>query len=71
MSRRVASIAAVVSLVASVAAWADHGAGLRSAGMNPIVAALVWAATAFLVGMAIVAIVTVLARRRSSTRSRT
>ena len=70
MSRRVASIAAVTLPVATTAAWADHGAGLRSEGLNPIVAALLWAAAAFLVAMAIVAIVTVLARRRSWTRPR-
>jgi len=45
-------------------AWADHGAGLRSAGMSPLVEALVWAGLAFLVGVAIVAIVSVLRRRR-------
>jgi hypothetical protein len=59
-------IAAILALLASAPAWADHGAGLRSPGMNPVVAALLWAAAAFLVGMAIVAIVTVLVRRRSS-----
>jgi hypothetical protein len=32
--------------------------------MSPIVTALVWAGAAFLVGMAIVAIITVLSRRR-------
>lgn len=57
-----AAIAA--TLAAAAPAWADHGAGLRSEGMSPIVAALVWAAAAFGVGMAIVAIVTVIARRR-------
>ena len=71
MSRRVASVAVGTSPVATAAAWADHGAGLRSEGLNPIVAALLWAAAAFLVAMAVVAIVTVLARRRSSARPRT
>jgi len=46
-------------------ALADHGAGLRSAGMSPLLEALIWAALAFLVGLAIVAIIGVLARRRT------
>lgn len=59
-------IAAILTLLASGPAWADHGAGLRSPGMNPIVTALLWAGAAFLVGIAVVAIVTVLSRRRQS-----
>lgn len=55
--------AVVGALTAAAAAWADHGA-LRTEGMSPIWAALIWAAAAFLVGMAIVGIVTVLIRRR-------
>jgi hypothetical protein len=55
----------MLALIASAPAWADHGAGLRSPAMNPVVAALLWAGAAFLVGMAVVAIVTVLARRDS------
>jgi hypothetical protein len=57
-------LATILALLASTPAWADHGAGLRSPGMNPVVAALLWAGAAFLVGIAIVAIVTVLGRRR-------
>ena len=68
MSRRAPEIAALAALVVTVPAWADHPGGLRTEGMNPVVAALVWAAAAFLIGMAIVAIVTVLARRRPSAR---
>ena len=65
MSRPRAALV-MLSTLAAAHAWADHGVGLRSEGMSPIVAALVWAAAAFGVGMAIVAIVTVIARRRPS-----
>lgn len=61
-----APIAAILTLLASAPAWADHGNGLRSPGMHPIVTALIWAGAAFLVGLAIVAIVTVISRRRQS-----
>ena len=53
----------LAALTASAPVWADHGA-LRTEGMNPVWAAVIWAAAAFLVGMAIVGIVSVLARRR-------
>ena len=59
-------IAATLMLIAPAPAWADHGAGLRSPGMNPVVSALLWAGAAFLVGVAVVALVTVLSRRRPS-----
>lgn len=59
-------IATILTLIVWAPAWADHGAGLREPGMNPVVAALLWAGAAFLVGMAVVAIVTVLGRRRQS-----
>ena len=59
-------IAAILALIAAAPAWADHGAGLRDPGMHPVVSALIWAGAAFLVGIAVVAIVTVLSRRRSS-----
>ena len=68
MSRRAPEIAALAAVVVTAPAWADHPVGLRTEGMNPFLATLVWAVAAFLVGMAIVAIVTVLARRRSSAR---
>ena len=68
MTRRAPGIAALAALVVTAPAWADHPGGLRTEGMSPVVAALVWAAAAFLVGMAIVAIVTVLTRRRPSAR---
>lgn len=48
------------------AAWADHGAGLSSAGMGPLAEALLWAGLAILVGIVVVAIVSVLSRRRQS-----
>jgi len=47
-------------------AWADHGAGLRSAGMSPLVEALVWGGLALLVGLVVFAIVSVLFPRRQS-----
>jgi arginine exporter protein ArgO len=59
-------IAAILTLIAAAPAWADHGVGLQSPGMHPVVTALLWAGAAFLVGMAVVAIVTVLNRRRQS-----
>ena len=68
MSGLATAVAARAALVVPAPAWADHGGGLRTEGMNPVVAALVWAAAAFLVAMATVAIVTVLARRRPSAR---
>ena len=68
MSRRATQIATLAALVVTAPAWADHPGGLRTEGMNPVVAALLWAATAFLVAMAIVAIVTVLTRRRPPER---
>jgi hypothetical protein len=68
VSRRATKIAALAALVVTAPAWADHSGGLRTEGMNPIVPTLLWAATAFLVAMAIVAIVTVLTRRRPSAR---
>lgn len=49
------------------AAWADHGAGLRSAPMSPLVEALLWAGLALLVGVVVMAIVSVLSRRRQPT----
>jgi hypothetical protein len=57
-------IATLLALIASTPAWADHPGALRSPAMNPVLAALLWAGAAFLVGIAIVAIVTVLGRRR-------
>jgi hypothetical protein len=54
----------LVVLVAATAAPADHPGPFRSAG-SPILEALMWAGAAFLVGIAIVAIVAVLARKRT------
>jgi hypothetical protein len=55
--------AAIPALAWPAVAAADHGAA-RSPG-NPVVEALIWAGAAFLIGVAIVAIVTVLARRKT------
>ena len=52
-------------LVAAAVAWADHGGGLSSPGLSPAVTALLWAGATFLVGIGVIAIVTVLSRRRS------
>lgn len=62
--RPIRTLLAISPALAASPAWADHGPGLRTEGMSPIVTALVWAGAAFLVGMAIVAIITVLSRRR-------
>ena len=62
MTGRIAPIL-LLALAAVAPASADHGGALRTE-TNPVWAAVVWAVTAFLVGMAIIAIVTVLTRRR-------
>jgi len=65
MSRAVA--ACVAALLTAGQAWADHpGGGLRTEGMHPVLAAVLWAAVAFALGMAVVAILTVLSRRSTS-----
>jgi hypothetical protein len=56
----------VILAAAPAAAWADHGAGLAGAGPSPLVTALLWAGATLLAGLAVIAIVTVLSRRRSS-----
>jgi hypothetical protein len=61
-----AVVHACLALVVARPAWADHPAGLRSEGMHPVLYAVLWAAVAFALGMAVVAILTVLSRRRSS-----
>ena len=53
-------------LVAAAPAWADHGGGLDSSAANPIVTALVWAGATFVAGIALIAIVSLWSRRRSS-----
>jgi hypothetical protein len=60
---RRAGVAVALAVVAAPA-WADHGAGLGSDRMSPIVTALLWAGGALVVGLAVIAIVTVLSRRR-------
>jgi len=65
--RRPRSPAALVAPGLLLAAWpaaADHGIGLDGAGLAPWTAALLWAAVAFLVGIAVVGIVGVFTRRR-------
>lgn len=62
--------AGLAALLTAGPAWADHGAGLRTEGMHPVLAAVLWAAVAFALGMAVVAILTVLSRRGSSSEPR-
>ena len=57
------ALASLLTLAPAVVS-ADHGDGLRGPGLSPIVTALLWAGAAFAVGVAVVAIVTVLTRRR-------
>jgi len=63
LARR-AGAAVLAVLAAATSAAADHPGPFRSAG-NPILEALLWAGAAFLVGIAIVAVVAVLARKRT------
>ena len=58
--------AAILVPLMTTAARADHGGALRSPDMSPIATALLWAGAAILVGMAVIAIVTLWSRRRSS-----
>lgn len=60
------AVALLLTLAVSSLAWADHGGGLRGPTMSPVLTALLWAGAVLLVGMAVVAIVTVLSRRRSA-----
>ena len=46
-------------------AWADHGGALRPAPMSPWLQAVLWGFAALAVGLAIVAIIGVVTRRRS------
>jgi hypothetical protein len=58
--------ATTVFLVAAPAvAWADHGGGLSRSGSNPIVTALLWAGATLLAGLAVIAVVRLVSRRRA------
>jgi hypothetical protein len=59
----IATTVILVAVASGAAAWADHG-GLSSAGLSPVVTALLWAGGTFLAGIAVIAIVTVLSRSR-------
>ena len=59
-------IAAISASFEAAAAWADHGGELRGPGMSPIATALLWGGAALLAGLAVIAIVTLLSRRRSA-----
>lgn len=54
-------IAGVLAFLA--AAWADHGDATRAAPASPLAQALMWAAVVLLLGVAVVAIVSLLSRR--------
>jgi hypothetical protein len=58
--------ATTVFLVAApLTAWADHGGGLSRSGPNPIVTALLWAGATLLAGVAVIAVVRLISRRRA------
>ena len=59
-------VAAFLVSLTTGAAWADHGGELRSPGLGPITTALVWAGAVVLLGLAVLAIVTLWSRRRSA-----
>ena len=58
--------AALLAVVATAPAWADHGVGLRSERWSPITAALVFGGLALLAGAVVVIVVAILTRRRDS-----
>jgi hypothetical protein len=58
--------AALLAVVATAPAWADHGVGLRSERWSPITAALVFGGLALLAGAVVVLVVAILTRRRHS-----
>ena len=55
--------AALGAVLVTAPAWADHPAGLRSAGWSPLTAALVFGGLALLAGAVVVIIVVILTRR--------
>jgi hypothetical protein len=60
--KRVLLMATVMRALAASPAWADHGVG-RPPG-NPVLEAVIWAGAAFVVGVAVVAVVAVLSRKK-------
>jgi uncharacterized oligopeptide transporter (OPT) family protein len=58
------TIAILIPLMPT-AARADHGGALRSSGMSPVATALLWAGAVILIGLTVIAIVTLWTRRRS------
>ena len=58
--------AAILVSFMTTAARADHGGELRSPDMSPIATALLWAGAVGLIGLTVIAIVTLWSRRRSS-----
>jgi cytochrome c-type biogenesis protein CcmH/NrfF len=49
-------------------AWADHGGALTTPPLSPWLHAVLWGAAVLAVGLAVVAIIGVVTRRRSSER---
>jgi len=60
----VALLSALLTLVATTPAVADHGGPLREAPMSPLTAALLFAGLALLVGAVVVVAVRVLTKDR-------
>jgi hypothetical protein len=60
----VALLSALLTLVATTPAAADHGGPLREAPMSPLTAALLFAGLALLVGAVVVVAVRVLTKDR-------
>ena len=57
------TIAILIPLM-TTAARADHGGALQSSGMSPVATALLWAGAVILIGLTVIAIVTLWTRRR-------
>lgn len=64
LARRAARLTALWLLAAAVPAWADHPLpGMRTAGWDPLTAALVFGGLAVVAGVLVVVVVAVLTRR--------
>jgi ABC-type phosphate transport system permease subunit len=65
MSRARCVLAALtLLLLGAAAAWADHpGGAMRTAGWNPLTAALIFGGLALLAGMLVVVIIALITRR--------
>ena len=61
---QVALLSALLTLLATTPAAADHGGPLREAPMSPLTAALLFAGLALLVGAVVIVVVRVLTKDR-------